>query len=70
MNIIIGFTEFRLTLYSVFRFQSTVFVMADQNLLHAINVGQKNYYTQLVLTSIVIAGPATEIFDFVASRVC
>ena len=36
------FTKFRLTLYSVLRSQSTVVVMADQNLLDAINVGEKN----------------------------
>ena len=42
MNIIIRFTKFRLTLYSVLRSQSTVVVMADQNLLDAINVGEKN----------------------------
>ena len=38
MNIIIRFTKFRLTLYSVLRFQSTVVVMADQNLLDTINI--------------------------------
>ena len=42
MNIIIRFTKFRLTLHSVLRFQSTVVVMADHNLLDAINVGEKN----------------------------
>ena len=42
LNIIIRFTKFRLTLYSVLRSQSTVVVMADQNLLDAINVGEKN----------------------------
>ena len=42
MNIIIRFTKFRLTLHSVLRFQSTVLVMADHNLLDAINVGEKN----------------------------
>ena len=42
MNIIIRFTKFRLTLHSVLRFQSTVAVMADHNLLDAINVGEKN----------------------------
>ena len=36
------FTKFRLTLYSVLRSQSTVVVMADQNLLDAIHVGEKN----------------------------
>ena len=41
MNIIIRFTKFKLTLYSVLRFESTVVVMADQNLLDAINVGEK-----------------------------
>ena len=42
MNIIIRFTKFRLKLYSVLRFQSTVVVMTDQHLLDAINVGKKN----------------------------
>ena len=37
LNIIIRFVKFRLTLYSVLRFQSTVVVMADQNLLDTIN---------------------------------
>ena len=37
LNIII-----RLTLYRAFRFQSTMVVMADQNLLDAINSGEKN----------------------------
>ena len=38
LNIII-----RLTLYRAFRFQSTMVVMADQNLLDAINSGEKNF---------------------------
>ena len=38
LNIIIRFVKFRLTLYSVLRFQSTVVVMADQNLLDTINI--------------------------------
>ena len=42
LNIIIRFTKFRLTFYSVLRFQSTVVVMVDQNLLDAINIGEKN----------------------------
>ena len=42
MNIIIRFTKFRLTLYSALRFQSTVVVMTDQNVLDAINVDEKN----------------------------
>ena len=42
MNIIIRFTKFRLTLYRALRFQSTAVVMADQNLLDAINIGEKN----------------------------
>ena len=42
MNIIIRFTKFRLTLYSVLRFQSTVVFMANQNLLDAINIDEKN----------------------------
>ena len=41
LNIIIRFTKFRLTLYSVLRFQSTVVVMADQNLLDAINIDEE-----------------------------
>ena len=42
MNIIIRFTKFRLTLYGALRFQSTAVVIADQNLLDAINIGEKN----------------------------
>ena len=42
MNIIIRFTKFRLKLYSVLRFQSTVVVMADQHLLDVINVSEKH----------------------------
>ena len=40
--IIIRFTKFRLTLYRALRFQSTAVVMADQNLLDAINIDEKN----------------------------
>ena len=42
MNIIIRFTRFRFALYKALRFRSTVAVMADQNLLDAINIGDKN----------------------------
>ena len=41
MDIIIRFTKFKLTLYSVLRFKSTVVVMVDQSLLDAINIGKK-----------------------------
>ena len=42
MDIIIRFTKFKLTLYSALRFQATVVVMADQNLLDAVNIDKKN----------------------------
>ena len=42
LNIIFRFTKFRLTLHKALRFQSTVVVLADQNLLDAINIGGKN----------------------------
>ena len=42
MNIIIRFTKFRFTLYRALRLRSTVVAMADNNLLDAINIGEKN----------------------------
>ena len=42
MNTIIRFAKSRLTLYRALRFRSTAVVMADQNLLDAINIGEKN----------------------------
>ena len=42
MNTIIRFAKSRPTLYRALRFQSTAVVMADQNLLDAINIGEKN----------------------------
>ena len=42
MNTIIRFRKFRLPFYRALRFQSTVVVIADQNLLDTINIGEKN----------------------------